>query len=141
MKVYDSSKVSVTLGPISVSSGRAKGPFVKISNEADDYSDDAGADGEVVRWANKDDRATVTLILMASSESNQALSALRIADKIAPNGAGIVPIMIKDGNGDSLFTAKDCWIAKAPDAEYGQEPGTREWKLRCANLIRNDAGM
>ena len=140
MKTYDSSQVNVNIGPISISSGRAKGPFVRIANEANDFEDECGADGETVRWAMRDDRATITLILMNSSESNQALSALRTADKLAANGAGIVPLFIQDGNGDTIYEAKDCWIQKAPDAEFGQEPGTREWTLRCAGLVRNDSG-
>lgn len=141
MKAYDSSEVTVTVGPIEVNSGREKGTFVRIENESDDYGDEVGADEEVVRWKTNDQRATITLILMASSSSNQAFSALRTADFLAPNGAGIVPLYIKDNNGASIYAAKDCWIQKPPTVEYGQEPGTREWVFRVAKLKRNDAGI
>jgi hypothetical protein len=141
MKVYDSSEVSVILGAINVDSGRAKGPFVRVEAESDDYGDDVGADGETVRWAIHDDRATVTLILMASSASNQALSALRLADKIAPNGAGIVPFLLKDNNSSTmLIEAEAGWIARVPNTERGQEPGQVEWKIRLANAKHNIAG-
>lgn len=141
MKEYDSNQINIVIGAISIESGRAMGPFLRIENESEYFGDDIGADGEVVRFAKHDYRATATIIIMASSESNQALSALATADIVAPNGAGIVPFLVTDGNGDTVYEAKDCWVQKPPPVEYGQEPGTREWTIRLAHLIRNDAGM
>jgi len=141
MKPYDSNQVSLIIGPINVDSGRAKGPFVRVENVSDDFGDDVGADGEVVRFKTNDDRATVTVILMQSSATNQAFSALRNADKLAPNGAGVVPFMLKDNNSDTmLLEGKDCWIKKAPNVERGAEPGTVEWTFMVASVVRNEAG-
>jgi len=134
MKNYDASEVSLIVGAIEIDSGRAKGPFVRVEMESDDFDDDVGADGEVVRWKTHDRRATVTVTLMASSASNQALSALSNLDRLTPNGAGVVPFLLEDRNGDTVLESLECWVKKQPPVEYGAEPGTREWVLRLSNV-------
>jgi len=139
-RTYDADQVSVLVGAILIDAGFADGEFVRIEQEADDFTDSVGTDGEVTRSKTKDGRATVTILLGQSSQSNQALSALSNLDRAAPNGAGIVPLMIRDRGGQSLYTATECWISKPPDVSFDREPTTREWTLRVADLIRNDGG-
>lgn len=137
---YDCRNILIAVGGINIESGRAEGTFLRIENESDDYGDVRGASGEVTRFAMNDDRANVTIILMQASESNAALSALRTADKLSKNGAGIVPFLVTDKNGTSLYEGDAVWIKKPPDVEYSIEPGTREWPIRVAELKRFEAG-
>jgi len=141
MKVYDSNEVALIIGAINVDSGRAKGPFVRIEPMGKAFESDVGADGEVVRWRTRDDRCKVTIILMASSSTNQAFSALLAGDKLAPNGAGIVPFSLKDGNSSTMMIkGKDFWLDGDPKSERGQEPGTVEWEGTLAEAFHNIAG-
>lgn len=137
---YDCRNVNIIIGGINIESGRAEGAFLRIENDADDYGDVRGAAGEVTRYAINDDRANVTVIIMQASESNAALSALRVADKLTKNGAGIVPFLVTDMNGTSIYEGEAAWIKKPPDVEFANEPGTREWPIRVAELKRVEAG-
>lgn len=140
LKTYDADQVSLLVGGILIDSGFADGEFVRIEQEGDDFTDIVGSDGEVTRSKTLDRRATVTIILMQSSDSNQALSAQSNLDRETPNGAGVVPFLLRDRQGLSIYTAEHCWIMKPPDVGFDRVAGTREWTLRVAKLIRNDGG-
>jgi hypothetical protein len=129
-KVYRADQVTVSLAGIPIR-GYGDGEFVRIEMEADDYGDVVGTDGEVTRFKTQDPRATITLILMASSDANDQLSDLADADANSPSGAGIGVFQCRDNNGRSLHRAGACWIARRPNAAFGREVGTREWKLRA----------
>lgn len=139
-KVYDANEVSVIFGAIQLESGFADGEFVRIERETDAFSDVVGTLGEVTRSKTNDSRATITILLMQTSSGNQALSAQHNLDKLASNGAGIVPVMIRDRNGAAIHEGQNAWIAKAPDVSYDRAAGPREWRIRVANLESNDAG-
>jgi hypothetical protein len=77
----------------------------------------------------------VFIRLMQTSAANDALSALHELDRDAPNGAGIVPLYIRDRNGRSLHTAAEAWVQKAPDVSYDRTPTARVWEIGVAYLI------
>ena len=137
-KVYDANEVLVSIAGIPVESGYDDGEFLRIEQEADDFLDKAGTDGEVTRSKSNDRRATISIILMQSSLGNSLLSGLNNIDRSAGNGAGVGPLLVQDNQGTSLYTAAECWISKPPDVSFDREPTAREWTLRCANLIRFD---
>lgn len=139
-KTYDAKEVSVIVGGIQIDSGFADGEFCRIEQETDDFDDVVGTDGEVTRSKTYDRRANVTILVMQSSKSNQALSALSNLDRTAPNGAGIVPVMVRDRNGDSLYESQHGWIKRPPDVSFDRTATPREWLIRCGQLERNDAG-
>ncbi len=134
-KDYSANEVDLIIGVIKIDSGFADGPFLRITPEADDYDDEAGADGEVVRSKSNDKRADVQVILQQTSAGNNALRAMRAAGLLIPNGGGIVPILVRDKNsGSALWTGEHCWIKRRPNAEFGKVAGTREWTIRVASL-------
>jgi hypothetical protein len=140
LKVYDADKVSVTVAGLIIMTGYADGEFVRIEQEADDFSDVAGTDGEVTRSKTNDRRATATIILMQSSDGNDLLSQLSNRDRNGPNGAGVGPFLVRDQNGRSVYRAASCWIRRAPNVSFGREAGSREWTIRLAKLERVDGG-
>lgn len=139
-KVYDANEVTVNVAGLPIESGYDDGEFCRIEQESDDFVDKAGTDGEVTRSKTNDQRATVTIILMQSSTGNALLSGLNNIDKLAGNGAGVGPLLIRDRQGTALYAAAECWIAKPPDVKFDREPTNREWKLRVAKLNRFDGG-
>ncbi len=72
---------------------------------------------------------------MQTSDSNDILSAIEIADDKAPNGAGVAPLLVLDQNGRSKHGAAKAWITGQPDAEYADEAKPREWKLECSEIV------
>lgn len=140
MKVYDPDQMSLSVGGIAVEKGFADGEFLRIEQEADDFEDVAGTDGEVTRSKTNDRRATVTFILMQSAEANDLLSALSNLDRNTPNGAGVGPLLIRDRSGRAIYTAEKSWIRRPPDASFDRTATSREWTVRCADLIRTDGG-
>jgi hypothetical protein len=139
-KVYDADAVSIIFAGIPLDSGFDDGEFCRIEQESDDFGDKVGTDGEVTRFKTNDRRTTITIILMQSSSGNDALSVLNNLDRLAGNGAGVAPILIRDQQGNALFAAAECWISKPPDISYDREPTAREWTLRAANPERFDGG-
>lgn len=139
LKVYDPTEVSVIFAGIPLS-GFADGEFVRIEQESDNFADVVGTDGEVSRSRTSDLRATVTILLMQTSESNTLLSAIANADLDESGGAGVGALYIRDRQGEALFRADECWIQKPPDVSFDRSATAREWTLRCAKLVRVDGG-
>ena len=140
-KVYNPDEITIIVGPVLVQSGFADGEFLRVEQETEDTADVAGTDGEVAVSRSNDRRALITILLMQTADANQGLSALSNIVRAAPGLAGgIVPLLIKDRNGASLYTAENCWVQRPPDASFDRTAQSREWQIRVANLIRNDGG-
>lgn len=136
---YDFDRVIFTLGPVIVD-GFNEGEGFTISTEPT-FSAKVGADGKVTRSKTLDRTAMIELKLMQSSAANDQLSALHVLDRDAPNGAGVVPLFIRDGSGRARYKAAEAWIESAPaDVSFSNEASVRTWVIRCAQLERFDAG-
>lgn len=114
--------------------GFAEDNFLEIEFESEGFLDQIGADGHVVRYKSCDDRATVTFTLMATSPSNKLLSTMYNADRKAPNGIGVGPLLIRNTQGATVFMGTQAWIQKMPNTSFGKELGEREWTIRVAKL-------
>lgn len=133
-RIYDSNQVQVAFAGIPVQ-GYADGDFLTVTWETDSFSDVAGTDGDVSRSKTNDQRATVEIILMNTSPTNDLLSAVWQADLNTPGGAGVGSLLVTDLNGTTLLTAGNAWISKAPDITYGREANERTWTLRVDKLV------
>ncbi len=139
-KIYDSNQVALVFMGIPINSGYADGEFLTIEQESQDFNVVVGTDGEVTRSKSNNRHAVIKLKLMQSSDGNAALSALNNIDMLANGGAGVGPMLIKDNQGNSLYAASKCWIAKPPDVSFDRTAGSREWTLECSFLQRFDGG-
>jgi len=128
---YDPSQVSVTLGEI-LMSGFAEDSMIEAERPEPTYADVAGADGQVTRAKTSDKRGTVTIHLMQSSDTNDLLSALHIADE--QSNAGVRPLMIKDMSGTTVLSASHAWIERPAAANFAKGAGERVWVIKCARL-------
>lgn len=131
LKTYNGHEVSVIVGSRLIK-GLAEGDSVVVSRESDSFSDNVGLDGEVTRSGSIDRRGTVTLRLQQTSADNDFLSTLSQADEKA--GTGVVPILIRDTNGTTIYASNEAWVRKPADGGVAREAGEREWPIRCANL-------
>jgi hypothetical protein len=139
-KIYDANQVSMVFMNIPIVSGYDDGEFLTIELPVQDFEVVTGTDGENTRYATNNRHAIIKLKLMQSSSGNAALSAILNIDKSTPGGAGVGPMLVRDRQGTSIYTASKCWIAKPPDVKFDRKPGPREWILECGDLVRLDGG-
>ena len=139
-KVYDADQVSIVMMGVPLSSGYADGVFLEIEQEEDDFSHKVGTDGETTRSKTNNHNADIKIHLMQTSDGNALLSAVNNVDKAAPNGAGVGPMLIRDRQGTSLYTAAHSYVRKAPDAAFAREASDRVWLCHCTDLVRLDGG-
>lgn len=137
---YDANDILINFAGIPVDSGYADGEFCRVEQAEDDFSLVMGTDGSGTRSKTNNRSATITIILMQSSKTNNALSTLNNLDKKKGNGAGVGPLLIKDKGGTTLFAAEKCWIQKPPNASFDRTATSREWTLATDKLERFDGG-
>lgn len=129
---YDSAKVSVIFNGLPLS-GVADGTFVTVEQNEDTFAVTVGSGGDAVRTANNNSSGRVTLTLLQSSESNDALSAVHNADKLSGDGVGA--LMVKDNSGRTIVTAAKAWIVKPANSEFAREASNREWIFESDNIV------
>jgi hypothetical protein len=139
LTTYDFDQVSLIVGGWIVD-GYAEGSGIELEQENPIFTHKNGVDGKVARSKILKRTAKLTISLMAGSQTNDYLGALAKTDMEAPNGAGIVPIMLKDNSGRSMYAAAQAWISELPNVTYADEMGERVWVISIANLSRQDAG-
>jgi hypothetical protein len=129
---YSPADVKVIFGGYEIT-GFADGTFVGLEFGSDRFTTMVGADGSVVRTRSADETAKITVTLLQSSASNDVLNAFDAADFEGLTGA--LPFILKDANGNSLYTADKCWISKRPSVEFGKDLGSRAWELSCDHIF------
>ena len=112
--------------------GFAPDTYISVERNEDAFTLVVGASGEATRSHNRNRSGTVTLTLMASSLSNDALSAIAVADELS--GAGVSALFLKEANGTTLVMASNAWIRKLPTVDRAKEAGTAEWVFECEDL-------
>lgn len=132
---YSAEEISIVLGGIAITGGRGTDTFLSIAYNEEMYTLAVGVGNDSTRSKTNNRSAQLTITLMYNSPVNTELSALFNLDANSPGGAGVVPFFCRDNNGDTLLSAKNCWIMKMPDFELGRESGEVEWVLEAANLL------
>lgn len=138
LKLYDPGEVSVNFALIPLK-GFTEDTIVSIEYP-ESFVEVPGVDGDVSRSKVMARVAVITIHLMQTSRSNAGLSAVHNQDLSASGGAGVAPIMIKDGNGISVFASDKAWISKMPTTTYGKQAGPREWIVKAVNYAAVEGG-
>lgn len=125
---YSPEDVTVTFGGFTLN-GFMEGQFVVVRRQELIYKTKASADGKVVRSASGDRLYEVRFYLHSASESNLDLNLIRDVDSFTH--MGILPLMIKDTLGSTLFFSSSAWIEGEPTVSFGVNVEEREWVIRC----------
>jgi hypothetical protein len=128
---FDPGKFTLIVGGFPIG-GFADGTAIKVSRTNQAYTKHTGLDGVVSRVRSRDKSGEITITLAQTSPSNDVMSAFALADEL--NDAGVVPVLVKDGNGRSVALSGYAWIRKLPDQDYGKEISNREWVMDTADL-------
>jgi len=133
-KFLDPIKYSLVIGGVPVPLvGLAEDSHIKFQRDAPVYTDQVGVDGQVVRVRSHDNRGTLTISFMQTSESNALLSTILQTDMASDNGAGVGPFLLKDQNGLTVIESPESWISSTPDNEQGKTATQRDWVVRIAD--------
>lgn len=125
VRTYDPKLIAVTWGGV-IFTGFAEGVFLNITRSKGNLFDKStGADGTVDRVNKNAKDFTITVTLKQTSLTNDALSALMLAD--VNFNTGKFPFVVKDLNGTETFFSAYAWISKDPDDEYSDALGNRAW--------------
>lgn len=138
MKTYDPAKVLFSFAG-SLITGYADDTFIEAERAEDGFTLLVGASGEGARSKNNNKSGTVTVTLMASSQSNDILSALAAADELA--GTGVGALYLKELDGTTLVSAPAAWIKKMPSVSRGKEVGTVQWVFDCESMEMSVGGL
>jgi len=131
VKTFDPKKVTVIVGPYSIS-GYAKGTFIQAEYQEDLYKTVVGADGETTRVRNNNRSGKITITLHNSSLSNADLTALKELDDTTGNGK--VPVFIHDNSGYDTAGSPEAWVSKMPAMKKGDDVENYEWVLDCRDF-------
>lgn len=138
-RTYDPAKnIFSFLGNL-IASGYAKGTFIKVTRNSDSFTLDKGPAGDGVRSKTNDKSAIVELTLQATSQANDVLSALAVADELSASAIG--PLFIKETNGTMKCAAENAWIKKQPDLERAEASGSTTWIFECDSLEMFAGGL
>lgn len=129
IKTYNPTQVAIILGGAIVTGWNR----VSVSYEDDAYEHSVGTDGEEMRSKKNDLRATMTLALTQSSDSNQVISALAAADRATDGGT--IPVLIKDNSGSTVVESESAWVKKTADMSRERGPSDVEWTFSLSNAI------
>jgi hypothetical protein len=131
IKTYDAKQISIIVGTRPLT-GLADGSFVTVRRNEDGWNLQIGSDGEGVRSKTNNRSGQIEINTQQGSSDNDFMSELAISDEVS-NG-GVVPVLIKDNLGTSLYAAESAWIKKIPDSEFAKETGARTWLMETAQL-------
>lgn len=143
LKTYNLAGLTQTLGAFPLSRGAGAsgyGPDVVISlkKKEPDFKSIVGADGTVTWVATNNNQHELEITTMQSnSPTNGYLSSVR-ATAFAAGVPLVLPYILKDENGTTVFSASKCVLTGPADAEYGADAKPRTWKFECdpeLNLI------
>lgn len=113
---------------IPIETGKGKDEFLKIEQQADDFSYTQGIDGEGVFNQLNATFTKVTLTLLQTSAGNAVLSAIAIASR-QTEGGQIAPLVIMDRLGTSKTISIAAVIMKVPDETVSSEAGSVVWEF------------
>lgn len=130
---FDPKNVLLIFGPLHIK-GFAEGTFIDVARASDTFTTTAGSDGETVRTLSNNKIGTVTFTLMQNSKSNDALSALLLADE--ESGSGVWELLIVEKNGTTKVAGPVSYIKRWPNISYQSgSAATRTWIIEAPELI------
>lgn len=123
VRTYDAKKVLISLGSHSVK-GYSDSTFVSIEASGDGFTKKTGCDGEVVRSADPDKTARVTLTVLVNSDTVEFCQQQYNRDRETLDG--MFPILVKDLKGGIIFAAEQAWVVNSPTRDFDKDGPDRE---------------
>lgn len=133
---YSADFVDIIYGAVTVVGYAEK--FIEVEFEEDDFKKMVGSLGDVTRSRLLNRSGKITVTLLDSSESNDALMAYAVTDR--RTGLGAKEFIMLDRSSNTEVRATQTWVMKIPKVERGKEAGTTVWVFEAAFLEMNIGG-
>ena len=130
-RTYDPNKVVCSFKG-NIITGYGKDSRIEAERSEDLFTTQVGCDGEFARSLSRNKSGTVKITLLATSPTNDVLSAALALDELTGAGAG--ELGIEDTNGTSLAHTSVAWVKKMVPLKRGKEVEENEWTLECGQL-------
>lgn len=111
---------------------------ISISRSVKSFTVIRGIRGKNTRIPNRDFSATINISLLQTSQSNDVLSTILIADE--ENGTARIALTLKDKSGNSVFSSNEAFITGFPTAIYSGQFEYRNWELFCQTTSTYNVG-
>ena len=134
---YDPKKVAVIFGAHQIT-GFSEDDIITVSPSGEGMQKYVGADGEVARSVDPNETFEITFSLASTSRSNTYLSNMYNLDRVT--GKAMVPLLIKDLSGDTVFAAEQAWVQNFPECTKGRVVETQEWTIDTGQVRMPVAG-
>jgi hypothetical protein len=128
---YDGDEVLLVAFGVPVSEF-AKGTFVSLEFDEDDWTVTQGHQGTVLRAKNPNSVATCTFQTVQGSPENDQLSAAATLD--VSTGFGTGSFYLQDLNGNTASSGSTSWCKKRPKIGLGTEGDVVEWTATVAGI-------
>jgi hypothetical protein len=126
---FNVNETTAVVCSVPINDGKAPDAYIEFEFP-DDWEEEIGADGLVIRCATGNSLVKAKLKLLGSSTDNDKLSTVQIADLSTPGGAGVGTFLYKDNNGTTNIASDRCWLFKRPNFSNGTKPGPKTWDIR-----------
>ena len=111
---------------------------INITRSAKSFQVIRGIRGKNTRVSNKDTSATITISLLQTSQSNDVLSTILIADE--ENSTARIALTLKDKSGSSVFSSNDAFITGFPVTPFSGQFEYRNWEIFCGSTTTYNVG-
>ena len=138
LALYSPEDVTILLGGIYKIEGLQEGSFLTISEPKNRWDTSVTADGSVTRTYNKDTTHSVSITLNSTADANSVFSSWALADGLL--FGAMIPLLIRDTTGTSLFYSPMSWIEKVPETAFEDTVSSREWVIRTAGATHSIGG-
>lgn len=128
---YSAEEVAVIVGGVRIT-GYADGTFITVRRDEQAYNKVTGADGKTSRARTANRSGQVEMVLQQTSPGNDVLSGLMLADEAGDQG--VVPVLVKDGSGNTRHFAASAWVQQKPDEAFGKQIENRTWIIDCGRI-------
>lgn len=111
---------------------------VTISRNAKIFNPYRGIRGKHTRIKNKDTSATLNIYLLLTSQGNDVLSTILLADE--ENGTSRLALTLKDKSGNSVYSSNEAYLTNYPVATYSGQFEYRNWEIFCQSTQNYNVG-
>lgn len=128
---YDPKKVVFVYGGRQIT-GFNEDDMITIRPNGEGMQLFVGADGEVARSIDPNHTFEIEASLSTASKSNTYLSEQYNKDR--STGSNMQPLLIKDLAGDTLFYARQAWVANFPESTRGRTVAGQNWIFHTGQI-------
>ena len=127
LKHYNAKEITINFATLDLNKGAGPDEFITVEEEEDYFDVTAGVDGELTRNEMPNNAMKVMITLMASSDTNDYLSAIHEADRLTPGGAGVAPFLYRNRLGTDKLVSAEAFIMRRPQRARAKKVGVMQW--------------